>query len=167
MKLKLTSRGRLSFSGSVPLIWSVRPGPRTTTPHRCSVAYMTLTACCCCEGRSGRGLVGWDGMGGLEVEHRRRARLQPRPLPGPPHPQQQPASVAAARLREAGQAQPVERGAQQRAQVLKAAVGAAAQHNAAAGVERGKVGFEGNVAWGHGQTCMGVGGVAGRRPGRG
>lgn len=41
-----TWSGRLSLSGSVPLIWSERPGPRTTTPQRCSVAYLTLTACC-------------------------------------------------------------------------------------------------------------------------
>ena len=41
-----TWRGRLSFRGSVPLMASLRPGPRTTTPQRCSVAYRTLTACC-------------------------------------------------------------------------------------------------------------------------
>ena len=37
-----TWRGRLSFSGSVPEIWSDRPVPLTTTPHLCSVAYLTL-----------------------------------------------------------------------------------------------------------------------------
>lgn len=46
LSLRLTSSGRLSLRGSVPLIWSLRPGPRTTTPQRCSVAYSTLTACC-------------------------------------------------------------------------------------------------------------------------
>lgn len=34
----------------MPLMASLRPGPRTTTPQRCSVAYRTLTACCGYDG---------------------------------------------------------------------------------------------------------------------
>ena len=37
------SKGRLSFRGSVLVMRSHRPGPSTTSPHRCSVAYFTLT----------------------------------------------------------------------------------------------------------------------------
>ena len=37
--------GKLSRRGSVPLMASHRPAPRTTTPQRCSVAYLTATAC--------------------------------------------------------------------------------------------------------------------------
>jgi hypothetical protein len=45
------SRGKSSFRGSVPEMASVRPGPLTTTPQRCSVAYLTDTWCCGKEGR--------------------------------------------------------------------------------------------------------------------
>lgn len=41
-----TWRERLSRSGSVPLMLSQSPGPATTTPQRCSVAYFTLIECC-------------------------------------------------------------------------------------------------------------------------
>lgn len=55
-----TCSGRPSLSGSVPPIWSVRPGPRTTTPQRCSVAYLTLTVCC------EQGVWGWGSGGSHE-----------------------------------------------------------------------------------------------------
>jgi hypothetical protein len=35
--------GSLSLSGSVSPTESLSPGPRTATPHRCSVAYLTDT----------------------------------------------------------------------------------------------------------------------------
>jgi len=37
------SNSLLSFSGSLPDILPLRPGPLTTTPHLCSVAYLTDT----------------------------------------------------------------------------------------------------------------------------
>jgi len=43
--------GYLSLSGSVPVMASLRPGPRTLTPHRCSVAYRTATSWPGKEGR--------------------------------------------------------------------------------------------------------------------
>lgn len=48
-----------SFKGSVPVIVSVNPGPRTRTPHRCSVAYLTATVW---SGKEG------NDLGGKETE---------------------------------------------------------------------------------------------------
>lgn len=35
------SSGRASFNGSVSVMASLKPRPCSTTPHRCSVAYLT------------------------------------------------------------------------------------------------------------------------------
>lgn len=56
-------------------------------------------------------------------------------------------------LWEAGQAQAVQRSAQRGADILKAAVGTAAQHRPSGDVQGGKVGLEGNVTWCHVQAC--------------
>ena len=42
----LACRGRPSLRGSVPEMESLRSGPLTATPQRCSVAYLTRTECC-------------------------------------------------------------------------------------------------------------------------
>ena len=63
---ELTCSGRLSRSGSVPLMASQSPAPRTTTPQRCSVAYLTATV--------------WRGKPGIAMPAPRRAasvRLRP------------------------------------------------------------------------------------------
>lgn len=92
--------GRPSLSGSVPLMRSVRPAPRTTTPQRCSVAYLTLTACCSAGGTSrqateshmrkqtwGRHLLQRHCTRSLaRYSTRIRPTVHPFPCPPTPHP---------------------------------------------------------------------------------